>query len=424
MADRLYHRGPDDGGAWVDEAAGIALGHRRLSILDLSPAGHQPMVSPSGRYVIAFNGEVYNHLALRRDLENIPSPQPLSQGARGHVSWRGHSDTETLLGSLNRLFANRKAGYINLRQPNVLFLTKCARNGASSRYRTFQYLPWLEQLLPYFPPLLERALRWLRVPYVADYDDALFHQYDQHRSGWMRRLLGGKIARVMRGAHLVTAGNAYLADDARRAGAPRVEIIPTVIDLERYPPAGVKPASDTPFTIGWINSPSTAKYLQAIAPALADVCADGKGRVRLIGSGPVDLPGVPVEVLPWNEATEVDELKRLDVGIMPLPDGPWARGKCGFKLIQYMACGLPVVASPVGVNSEIVEQGVNGYLAGTTAEWVQALNALLLDGDLRKRMGQAGRKKVGQEYSLQVTGPKLAGLIKAVVGAGKIEAWQ
>ena len=351
----------------------------------------------------------------------------------------------------------------------VLLLTKYARNGASSRYRTFQYLPWLEQagihcqvmplfdeaylahryqtgrgrmrdilraflrrlialftarrfdlvvveyeVLPYLPALPERWLRWSGVPYVVDYDDALFHRYDQHKSWWVRKLLGNKIARVMRGAHLVTAGNAYLADYARRAGAPRVAIIPTVIDLERYPPPHVKLPSDTPFTIGWIGSPSTAKYLQAIAPALAEVCAGGKGLVRLIGTGPVDLPGVPVEVLPWDEASEVDELKRFDVGIMPLPDEPWERGKCGFKLIQYMACGLPVVASPVGVNREIVEQGVNGYLAETPAEWIQALNALLRDAGLRQRMGMAGRKRVEQKYSLQVTGPRLAALLKSV----------
>jgi len=365
------------------------------------------------------------------------------------------------------------------RQLHALFLTKHARTGASSRYRTFQYLPWLEQAgiecqvrplfdetylahryqsgrghvrdilraffrrvtaliaarrfdvvviekecLPYCPALPERWLRLLGVPYVVDYDDALFHQYDKHRSGWVRRLLGGKIAQVMRNAQLITAGNAYLADYALRAGAPKVEIVPTVIDLERYAGPGVKPPSDAPFVIGWIGSPSTAKYLQAIAPALAEICAGGKGIVRLIGSGPIELPGVPVEVLPWNEATEVDELKRFDVGMMPLPDEPWERGKCGFKLIQYMACGLPVVASPVGVNRDIVEQGVNGYLAETTGDWVQALNALLLDGDLRKRMGQAGRKRVEQVYSLQVTGPRLAGLIKSVADGRKVAAWQ
>jgi glycosyltransferase involved in cell wall biosynthesis len=356
---------------------------------------------------------------------------------------------------------------MNLPQPSVLLLTKYARNGASSRYRTFQYLPWFEQagiqchvmplfdeaylihryksgrghvgdilhaflrrlvalvaarrydlvaieyeLLPYFPALPERWLGWLRVPYVVDYDDALFHQYDQHTNWWVRRLLGKKIARVMRGAQLVTAGNAYLADYASRAGALRVEIIPTVIDLERYPRTLATRPPDAVFTIGWIGSPSTSSYLQAIAPALTEVCAGGRGRVRLIGSGPVDLPGVPVDVLPWNEATEVDMLHQFDVGIMPLPNEPWERGKCGFKLIQYMACGLPVVASPVGVNTEIVEHGVNGFLAETTDEWVQALRTLLLEAELRQRMGQAGRKKVEERYSLQVIGPRLAELIK------------
>jgi glycosyltransferase involved in cell wall biosynthesis len=352
----------------------------------------------------------------------------------------------------------------------VLFLTKYAHNGASSRYRVFQYLPWFEQagivcrveplfdeiylthryqtgrwwlrdilgalfrrlfilltvrrfdlvvveyeVLPYFFALPERLLSWMGVPYVVDYDDAIFHQYDQHRSGLIRRLLGNKIAHVMRGAHLVTAGNAYLADYARRAGAPRIEIIPTVIDLARYPAPPAKPACAEPLTIGWIGSPSTAKYLQAIAPVLALACADGKARVRLIGSGQVDLPGVPLEVLPWDEATEVDELRRFDVGIMPLPDEPWERGKCGFKLIQYMACGLPVIASPVGVNREIVEPGVNGYLTETTEEWAQALRTLLDNASLRQRMGEAGRLKVETHYSLQVTGPRLAELIKSVV---------
>jgi glycosyltransferase involved in cell wall biosynthesis len=359
-------------------------------------------------------------------------------------------------------------------QSSVLFLTKYARNGASSRYRTFQYVPWLEQagihcqvmplfdeaylthryqsgrghvvdvlraflrrlsalitvrrfdlvvvekeVLPYFPALPERWLGWLSVPYMVDYDDALFHQYDHHKNRAIRHLLGRKIARVMRGAQLVTAGNSYLADYAYRAGAMHVEILPTVIDLERYPRAFAARPPNGPFTIGWIGSPSTAKYLQAIAPALAEVCAGGKGHVRLIGSGPIELPGVPVEVLPWDETTEVSNMQQFDVGIMPLPDEPWERGKCGFKLIQYMACGLPVVASPVGVNSEIVEHGVNGFLATTPTDWIQALNALLLDVDLRRHMGQAGRKKVEQVYSLQVTGPRLADLIKSAVSAGK-----
>jgi glycosyltransferase involved in cell wall biosynthesis len=354
----------------------------------------------------------------------------------------------------------------------VLFLTKYARNGASSRYRTFQYVPWLDrariqytllelfdedylaykyarghahpaavlrafirrllvvltlprhstvvteyELLPYFPALPERWLVWRGCRLVVDYDDALFHQYDNHRKKWVRRLFGRKIATVMRLAHTVVAGNPYLAEYARRAGAPRVEVIPTVVDLDRYPSRDAKaPDLVAPFVIGWIGSPSTARYLETITPALAEICANGRACVRLIGSGPINLAGVPVEVLAWDENSEVDMLKDFDVGIMPLPDEPWERGKCGFKLIQYMACGLPVVASPVGVNREIVEHDVNGYLAVTTTEWVRMLNLLLDDADLRQRLGQAGRAKVEREYSLQVTGPKLAALIKAVVG--------
>ncbi|KPV39569.1 glycosyl transferase family 1 [Thiohalorhabdus denitrificans] len=349
--------------------------------------------------------------------------------------------------------------------PKVLFLTKYARKGASSRYRTFQFLPYLEaagfrctvsplfddsylahkyssgrarwrdvvgafggrlrailgsrrfdlvviekELLPYSPALLERLLGWAGVPYVVDYDDALFHQYDRHPRPWVRWLLGRKIARVMRGAALVTAGNEYLAGYARRAGAPRVEVLPTVVDLDRYPaPAG--PGGNAVFTIGWIGSPTTAQYLEKIAPALARVCADGQARVRLIGSGKVDLPGVPHEVIPWREGEEAEQLRAMDVGIMPLPDTPWERGKCGFKLIQYMACGLPVVASPVGVNADIVEDGINGYLAGDEEAWVAALNRLKGEPERRQEFGKAGRSKVEGEYSLEVTAPRFARLL-------------
>lgn len=350
----------------------------------------------------------------------------------------------------------------------LLLFPKYTRAGASSRYRNFQYLPALEaaglrftvsplfddaylahkyahgrarigdvlrafvrrlwavltvprasvlvieyELLPWFPAVLERWLAWRGCRMVVDYDDALFHQYDAHPNPWVRRLLGRKIATVMRLAHTVVTGNAYLADYARRASAPRVVVIPTVIDLARYPVKDTASASGV-FTIGWIGSPSTARYLRDLAPALAAVCRDGRARVRLIGSGPVDLPGIPVEVITWREETEVDEIRRCDVGIMPLPDEPWARGKCGFKLIQYMACGLPVVASPVGVNAEMVEAGSNGFLASTPEEWVTALRNLALDRDLRLAMGRAGRKKVEKQYCLSITGPRLVALLKTV----------
>lgn len=349
---------------------------------------------------------------------------------------------------------------------SIHVFTKYTRSGASSRYRSFQYLPALEavgfqfsvlslfddaylaykythgrahvghvlcafvrrlwavlsvprgavvmieyELLPWFPALLERWLVWRGCRLIVDYDDALFHQYDEHANPWVRCLLGTKIATVMRIAHTVVAGNAYLADYARRAGALRMVIIPTVIDLASYP---LKPKVDLGdiFTIGWIGSPSTAHYLQALAPALAAVCQGGRARVCLVGSGPIYLPGVPTEVIAWSEHAEVDEIRRFDVGIMPLPDEPWARGKCGFKLIQYMACGLPVVASPVGVNQTIVQHGVNGYLASTTAEWVEALQMLMQQFELRQAMGHAGRLRVEQEFCLQVTASKLIKILR------------
>lgn len=270
------------------------------------------------------------------------------------------------------------------------------------------------ELLPWFPTLLERWLAWRECRIMVDYDDALFHQYDAHPNPWVRRLLGGKIAAVMRLAHTVVAGNAYLADYARRSGASRVAVIPTVIDLANYPLKHSDSACKA-FTIGWIGSPSTARYLKMIAPALAELCKGSRARVCLVGSGPIVLKDVPVEVIAWGEKTEVDEIRRFDVGIMPLPDEPWARGKCGFKLIQYMACGLPVVASPVGVNSEIVENGVNGYLASTTDEWIRALKAMMADAELRRQMGVAGRKRVEEKYCLAVTAPRFVELLKQCV---------
>lgn len=348
---------------------------------------------------------------------------------------------------------------------HIHFFTKYTLAGASSRYRSYQYHPLLVsagwrvnvsplfddaylshkytsgrarlldmaralarrlhnvwrlprgalvvieyELLPYVPALLERWLAWRGCRVVVDYDDALFHQYDQHRSGWVRLLLSDKIATVMRLADTVVVGNAYLADYARRAGARAVEVIPTVVDLSRYQLKQVG-AGNGVFTIGWVGSPSTARYLRDVAQPLANVCRDERARVRLVGAGPVEMPGVPLGLVAWCEETEVASICGFDVGIMPLPDEPWARGKCGFKLIQYMACGLPVVASPVGVNSQIVEHGVNGFLAETPAQWQEALQTLLADPGLRQRMGQAGRRKVEQRYCLQITGPRLASLL-------------
>lgn len=271
---------------------------------------------------------------------------------------------------------------------------------------------WLEkELFPRLPAWLEAWLLPRSTAVVADYDDAVFHRYDQHRSGLVRWLLGRKIDRIMRRADLVIVGNEYLAARARAAGAKHVEWLPTVVDLNRYQQCEVK---ETPgeVIIGWIGSPATAQYLHAVTPALAEVASRHAIRCVAIGARADQLSGTPFEAWPWSESTEVSMLHRFDIGIMPLPNAPWEQGKCGYKLIQYMACGLPVVASPVGVNSEIVQQDENGELAGSFAEWIQAIERLVADGDLRRRMGAAGRKRVEQIYSMQAQSDRLVALLR------------
>jgi glycosyltransferase involved in cell wall biosynthesis len=286
---------------------------------------------------------------------------------------------------------------------------------------------WIEkELWPWAPAWFERLLVSRR-PYVLDLDDAIFHNYDMHGLRVLRRLYGEKIDRIMAGAALVTAGNEYIAARARRAGAKWVEILPTVIDLERYAGAERKPSTDHasshgPITIGWIGSPVTVPYLMLLAKPLQRLAQHLEIRLLVIGGGSVDLPGVVVQCVPWSADTEVQSIARCDIGVMPLRDSPWERGKCGYKLIQYMACGLPVVASPVGVNTLIVEEGVNGFLASSADEWHSALRKLVGNPVLRAKLGTAGRAKVEKEYSVQATSPRVVQWLRKCAHAGVRES--
>ena len=280
-------------------------------------------------------------------------------------------------------------------------------------------LTWLEkEYFPWFPAWFERLLVPRRTPLVVDYDDAVFHRYDQHRSWLVRRFLGRKIDRVMRRADMVIVGNDYLAERARAAGAVHVEWLATVVDLQRYPLRAIKGRSDE-VIIGWIGSPATAHYLHLVAGALIAVASRHAIRCIAIGARPDQVSGTPFEAWPWSEPTEVSMLYQFDIGIMPLPNEPWEQGKCGYKLIQYMACGLPVVASPIGVNKEIVKQGDTGELAGNTAEWAQAIERLVVDAALRDRMGAAGRRRVEATYSMQAQVKRLTGLLQSAAPRGQ-----
>ena len=356
---------------------------------------------------------------------------------------------------------------------NILLLSRYTRLGASSRLRTMQYLPvlgreglnvqvapffddayldvlysgegtrrstinymfqrvsqmrrrptpdliWLEkEALPWVPWLMERALIPRGIPIVSDHDDAVFHRYDKHRLGIVRALLGNKIGHVMAASTLVMAGNSYLGDYARHSGAAWVETVPTVVDLDAYQ-VRLCSVDESSLCVGWIGTPQTWKTLASPIHKVLDPMLRKRGALfRAVGAGMSRDTNGTLEILPWSEDIEVTLIKSMDIGVMPLPDTPWTRGKCGYKLIQYMACGLPVVASPVGVNKDIVEHGVNGFLAETDAEWRSAIKTLLADAELRRRMGAAGRKKVEEHYSLQVWGPRVAQMLRSVADEGR-----
>ncbi|MES2785433.1 MAG: glycosyltransferase family 4 protein [Pseudomonadota bacterium] len=272
------------------------------------------------------------------------------------------------------------------------------------------------ELFPLMPGWLETSL--IRIPYIYDMDDAFYLRYQMGRKRIARSLLGGKFERVIAGAAAVTAGNDVLADYARRYNS-RVTQLPTVVDITRYVPAVSRPdaSGQAPFTVGWIGSPSTASYLPELVEPLAALGAEAPLNFVVIGGKAPVIPNVNVIEVEWTEESEVGMINTFDVGVMPLPDDEWARGKCAFKLIQYMACGLPVVASPVGANKVVVNDEC-GLMAATSKEWVSALRLLRDDPARRAAMGRAGRARVEQHYSLHNNLPSLAAVIRGVADRG------
>lgn len=273
---------------------------------------------------------------------------------------------------------------------------------------------------PIGPPVLER---WLagrgRPPIVYDFDDAVFlpNVSDANRFlislKWAR-----KVPEILRLSTSVVAGNDYLAAFARRYN-PSVVTIPTCVDTDKFVPNATPPPADgrRP-VVGWIGSPTTAPYLSTIAGVLRRLAEQRPFLFKVSGAGQdVHLAGVDTINRPWSLQDEVSLFNTCDVGVYPLTDDEWAKGKCGFKAIQFMACGVPVVASAVGVNREIIEDGVNGFLASNAAEWEAKLGALLADPQLRARFAAAGRRTVEARYSLAVNAPKLARVFDAVIEA-------
>lgn len=241
--------------------------------------------------------------------------------------------------------------------------------------------------------------RLTRPPRLVDIDDAI-HLF---RGGWAAR-------RLAESAELVVVGNHWLAEIWRKWN-PRIAVLPTAVDTEFY---RVAPFPERP-CIGWIGSRGNLRYLERIVPALSElvrrfptlsiaVCCDECPR----------LDGIPVRFVPWSMAAENAFLASLTIGVMPLDDGPWERGKCSFKMLQYMAAGRPCVASPVGMNKDMLNEGEIGLAASTETEWIAALSSIISARDAPETLGAAGRKLVEDRYSLRVLAPRLAQMIREV----------
>jgi glycosyltransferase involved in cell wall biosynthesis len=281
------------------------------------------------------------------------------------------------------------------------------------RRRDFDLLWVYAELFPYLPGAFERLVRASGKPIIFDYDDAIFHMYDAHRRPLVRRLLGRKLVPLLRAASACTCGNAYLHAYASQY-CSRSIILPTVVDTDAYRPSSVAGAGNPPLTVGWIGSPSTWTYVEPLLPMLRELLPRFGARLLVVGAGPKAGDLSWIDAREWSQEREITDIQHMDIGIMPVPDEPWARGKCGYKLIQYMACGLPTVASPVGVNGEIVLDGTTGLVASDLSEWKKGLERLLKDAALRRSMGAAGRRRVENEYSLKVHAPRLLDLLRSL----------
>ncbi|WP_417910627.1 glycosyltransferase family 4 protein [Candidatus Electronema sp. PJ] len=266
------------------------------------------------------------------------------------------------------------------------------------------------ELFPFLPGWLERLL--LSKPYLYDFDDAFYLKYRQGKWAILQPLLANKFDTLMAGAAAVTAGSGILADYARTRNR-NTFLLPTVVDTERY--RSIPRTDNQTFTVGWIGSPTTAPYLAQLSSPLTILGKEAPLRLVVVGGKAPAIPGIIVEEIPWSAQTEITLINSFDVGIMPLTNDAWAKGKCAFKLIQYLACGIPAVASRVGGNLDVLTSDC-GMLVDTLDEWVEALRFFRDKQESRLAMGQAGRARVEQHYSLHRNIPILAEIIcKTVV---------
>lgn len=330
-----------------------------------------------------------------------------------------------------------------MRQMRVVFLIH-SLEVSGCRYRVLQYLPYLKEkgvecsvhlfkegwparLRFYsslrdfdilyvhrrlFPPAEFAYVRRKARKIIFDFDDAIMYRSSSSKNprSLSRRL---KFAYLVKRVDFVVAGNEFLKSEALPYTS-RVEVLPTSVDLTRYTLKG-EPPPKGPLTIGWLGSSSTLKYLRPMMPTLERLYEQYPHfQLKIVCDEFLENERLPVIKKRWTSEEEEADLKSFDIGIMPLTDDPWTRGKCGLKILQYYGVGVPVVCTPVGVNRDIVEDGTNGFWAENEDQWKEKLLLLMQDRGLRRGMGIQGRQKVERGYSLEVCGSRLFEILQRV----------
>jgi glycosyltransferase involved in cell wall biosynthesis len=271
------------------------------------------------------------------------------------------------------------------------------------------------EAFPFGPAFIEYILKKLKKPIIYDFDDAIFLPNTSEPNNFIEKFKRPeKISKIVALSHYVIAGNKYLANFALKYNK-NVAIIPSVIDTNIYYPSRKSPQDRKEIIIGWIGSITTRRFLDLISNVFRVLSKKyDYVRFKIIGTN-FYIPSLKnINCQKWSLDKEVADLLTFDIGIMPLPDNLWTRGKCGFKAVLYMSMGIPVVCSSTGVNKEIIQEGINGFLADSEEEWIEKLSFLIEDPDLRYQMGQRGRIIVEEKYSLKANAPKFIEILEKV----------
>lgn len=308
-----------------------------------------------------------------------------------------------------------------LRQPGKVFSKISGLFKAFTRSAVNTIVsPWYDVILIHRaiciagPAVLERFLYLTRVPVIYDFDDAIWLLHTSaanQRFGWLK--CPAKTSVICRLSARVVVGNRYLQDYAKLYNR-RVTVIPSSVDTDLFCPQYRSNRKDH-IVIGWTGSSTSQTHLELFVPMLRKVCSIPGVQLRVHSDREPILPGVRFIWRPWSASTEKEEISSFDIGIMPMPNDPWSRGKCAMKALLYMAMGIPTVCSPVGTNCEVIRHGENGLLAKTPDEWITSLTNLAKNADFRSRIGNAGRRTVEEHYSTRHCAAHFAKIVREVI---------